>query len=140
MVGQVTVWLAPLDAEECRRRLGDRGVGRVAVSMGALPAILPVNYAVMDGDVVFRTGPGSKLDAAVSGAVVAFEVDRIEIVPHGGWSVLVVGVARPISDPDDLARAERLPLVPWADSQRDTFVRIESARITGRELTVHPPG
>jgi nitroimidazol reductase NimA-like FMN-containing flavoprotein (pyridoxamine 5'-phosphate oxidase superfamily) len=128
--------LAPLDADECRRRLGDRGVGRVGVSCGALPAILPVNYALLDGDIVFRTGPGTKLAAAVRGAVVAFEVDRIDLLPHGGWSVLVVGIARPITDPETLARAECLPLAPWADGHRDCFIRIDTARITGRELTV----
>jgi uncharacterized protein len=52
-----------------------------------------------------------------------------------GWSVLAVGTARPITDGDELARAERLPLSPWADGARDTFIRLVGARITGRELT-----
>jgi nitroimidazol reductase NimA-like FMN-containing flavoprotein (pyridoxamine 5'-phosphate oxidase superfamily) len=133
MGGRLTV----LDQAECQRRLSDRAVGRVAVSVGALPAIFPVNYAVLDGDVVFRTGPGSKLDAAVAGAVVAFEIDHVDAMSHAGWSVLVVGVARKVTDPATLARAARLPLSSWADGDReDAFVRIESGRVTGRQVGV----
>jgi uncharacterized protein len=131
--------LVPLNDDECRRRLGRGGIGRVAVTIGDLPAIFPVNYAMLDGDVVFRTGPGTKLDAAVAGAVIAFEIDHIDPFSHTGWSVLVVSTARPICDPDELARAERLPLAPWADGERDTFVRLETVRITGRELTTTAP-
>ena len=133
----MAVRLVELDPEECLRRLERGGVGRVGVSVGALPAIFPVNFAMLDGDVVFRSGPGTKLGAAATGEVVAFEIDHADTFGHTGWSVLVVGVARPITDPDALAEARRLPLSSWADGDRDTFVRLESARITGRELSVH---
>ena len=127
--------MVELDREACSRRLGAGGIGRAAVTVGALPAIFPVNFAVLDGDVVFRTGPGTKLDAAVAGAVIAFEIDHFDAFSHTGWSVLVVGTARPITDPGEQARAEHLPLTPWADGRRDTFVRIHAAKVTGRELT-----
>jgi uncharacterized protein len=136
IVGVMAARIVELDQQECRRRLGTGGIGRAGVTVGALPAIFPVNYAVSDGDIVFRTGPGTKLDAAASGAVIAFEVDNIDPFSHTGWSVLVVGTARPITDPEEQARAEHLPLAPWAEGCRDTFVRLESAKMTGRELTV----
>src|SRR5262249_23502314 len=62
----------------CLARLGGNGVGRVAVSVGALPAVLPVNYARRGRDVYFRTAAGTKLAAAVQNAVVAFEVDHVD--------------------------------------------------------------
>jgi len=127
--------LVELDRDACLRKLGDRGIGRVAVSINALPAILPVNYAMLDGDVVFRTGPGTKLDAAAAGVVVAFEIDQADPYLHAGWSVLVVGVARPITDARARALASRLPLTPWADGDRDTFVRLDTMLVSGRELT-----
>jgi nitroimidazol reductase NimA-like FMN-containing flavoprotein (pyridoxamine 5'-phosphate oxidase superfamily) len=127
--------LVKLNRDDCLRRLGRAGVGRVAVSVGALPAIFPVNYAMLDSDIVFRTGPGSKLDAALVGSVVAFEIDHFDAMSHTGWSVLVVGKARPIADPVTLARAASLSLTPWADGERDTFVRIETTVISGRQLT-----
>jgi uncharacterized protein len=131
--------LVPIEREECLRRLSRGGVGRAGLSAGALPAIFPVNYAMLDGDVVFRSGPGTKLEAAEAGEVIAFEIDDVDPVGHTGWSVLVVGVARPITEPQLLERARHLPLSAWADGQRDTYVRLECAKVTGRELTVAAP-
>ena len=74
-----------------------------------------VNYAVLDDDIVFRTRPGTKLNAALSDAVVAFEIDQTDPRDHSGWSVVVIGVARPITDDATLARAGALALMPWAD-------------------------
>ena len=61
--------------------------------LARLPAIIPVNYRVIDGAVVFWTSPGSKMSAAAEGAVVAFEVDDYQLADRSGWSVLVVGRA-----------------------------------------------
>jgi nitroimidazol reductase NimA-like FMN-containing flavoprotein (pyridoxamine 5'-phosphate oxidase superfamily) len=130
--------MVELDREECARRLASGGIGRAAVSIGGLPAVFPVNFALLEGDVVFRTGPGTKLDAATAGSVIAFEIDHFDGYSHTGWSVLVVGAARRITDLEEQARAEHLPLTPWADGHRDTFVRLEATRITGRELTYSP--
>lgn len=127
--------LIELHRDDCERRLGRCGTGRVALSVNALPAIFPVNYAVLDGDIVFRTGPGTKLDAALNGSVVAFEIDHAEPMSHRGWSVMVIGEAGPITDPETLARAAALPLTPWAPGERDMFVRIKSVIVTGRELS-----
>jgi len=130
------VELEELSHEECDHLLHTAAVGRVAISVGALPVILPVNYAMLDGDIVIRTGGGTKLDAALRGAVVAFEIDQFDPVYHGGWSVLVQGRASEIADPLDHARAVQLPLEPWADGTRDRFVRIRTERLSGRRLVV----
>ena len=124
-----------LSTAECFLRLGRGGIGRVAVTIKALPAIFPVNYAVLDGDVVFRSADGSKLNAAANHAVVAFEVDDSETMSHTGWSVLVVGHAHVVSEPDDLARVAALPLSPWSPGADDAYVRIATSVISGRELT-----
>lgn len=126
--------LEVLDIAECRMLLAGATVGRVAVSVHAVPAVFPVNFALLDGDVVFRTGTGTKLDAAVRHAVVAFEVDQVDPLYHEGWSVLVVGMADELRDPQLLARARELPLRPWAEGPRDHVVRIGSEIVTGRRL------
>jgi nitroimidazol reductase NimA-like FMN-containing flavoprotein (pyridoxamine 5'-phosphate oxidase superfamily) len=125
--------LAP---EECLRLLASVPVGRVGVTIDALPAVLPVNFVVHEGAVVFRTVPGTKLDAATAGAVVAFEADGYGTnLDPNGWSVLVRGVAREIADPADVAEARRLPLESWAwDGGADRFVRIELTVVTGRRV------
>ncbi|MDE3086994.1 MAG: pyridoxamine 5'-phosphate oxidase family protein [Acidobacteriota bacterium] len=109
-------------------------VGRVAVSIGAVPAVFPVNFGVVDGTIVFRTGTGTKLDAATRNAVVAFEVDDLDPLYHEGWSVLVVGVADELTDRALLQRAEALPLSPWAPGRRDHFVRLQPEFVSGRRI------
>jgi nitroimidazol reductase NimA-like FMN-containing flavoprotein (pyridoxamine 5'-phosphate oxidase superfamily) len=126
-----------LSREECLRLLATVPVGRVAVSVGALPAILPVNFAVLGDDIVFRTAPGSKLDAAVRNAVVAFEADAYDPVYHTGWSVLVTGVAEEVTDPATVRAVGQLPLEPWAlDGLADHVVRIRTEVISGRRIRV----
>jgi uncharacterized protein len=100
--------------------------------MGALPAILPVQYLLWDDDVVFRTAPGTKLTAALLGAVVGFEIDGTEDDLSHGWSVLVVGHATEVRDPATLALARQLPLQPWSAAERDHFVRIPTEHMSGR--------
>src|SRR5205823_6700484 len=85
--------LQMLSPGECERLLAQTTVGRVGISIGALPVVLPVNYAMLDGDVVVRTSPGTKLDAALAGSVVAFEVDQVDPIYHEGSSVLPQGRA-----------------------------------------------
>jgi hypothetical protein len=127
--------LVTLSFEECYRRLGRAGLGRIAVTVGALPAIFPVNYALWGYDIVFRTTPGTKLDAAVSKAVVAFEVDGHDAVTHTGWSVLVVGPCRPVTDPVELRDTSRLPLTRWARAGGpESTVCIRAELVSGRVL------
>lgn len=87
-----------LSEDQARGMLATGGVGRVGVTIGALPAIFPVNYRMIDGSIVFRTAPGSKMSAAAAGAVVAFEVDDYQLANRSGWSVLAVGRAEVVHD------------------------------------------
>ena len=126
--------LEELSRSECLQLLGHQYIGRVVVTMGALPVALPVNFAMLGDDVVFRTGEGGKLDAAARGAVVAFEVDSFDAISHTGWSVLVTGPAAELTDREDVAAALRLPLRAWAGGPRDHFVRITSTLVSGRRI------
>jgi hypothetical protein len=130
-----------LNREDCLRHLGRTGVGRVAVCVGALPAIFPVNYAMRSEDVVFRTTPGTKLAAAVRNAVVAFEVDHSDRMSHTSWSVMIVGPSDEISDPTELAATDRLPLTRWAGAGGpESTVCIRADLISGQELVNPTPG
>lgn len=119
---------------ECRALLAAGSVGRVAITVGALPAILPVNYSILDDDVVFRAGDGSKLRAALERAVVAFEIDGIDDERQAGWSVLVVGHATALWRQADIDRAQALELRPWAPGPLDHFVRVTTGMISGRRI------
>jgi len=129
--------IVALSREECAALLATAVVGRVGLSMGALPVVLPVNFAVLDDeDIVFRTAEGTKFHAAAAGAVVAFEADGYEPSGRGGWSVLVQGVAQVVSDAIELAQLSALAIDPWAvDGSADRFVRIRAERVTGRRFS-----
>ncbi|HVN49800.1 MAG TPA: pyridoxamine 5'-phosphate oxidase family protein [Acidimicrobiales bacterium] len=123
-----------LDPTECRDLLVATTIGRVGISVDALPVILPVNYRMLDDAILIRTAEGSKLSAAWKGAVVAFEIDDYDPLSHTGWSVLVQGTARVLTAPGELARARRMPLEPWAHPDEGAFVAISCDLMSGRRI------
>ena len=129
-----------LDSAQCLDLMARATVGRVGVTVGALPAIFPVNFALAEGAVVFRTGDGTKLAAATDHTVVAFEVDDWDPIEHSGWSVLAVGRACVVHDPDEEARLRRLRLAPWAGGTREHFVRMPIEIVSGRRIDHTPTG
>ncbi|MFD0899177.1 pyridoxamine 5'-phosphate oxidase family protein [Actinomadura sediminis] len=124
-----------LSRAECLVLLRSAAVGRVVYTDQALPAILPVTYA-MDGDqaLIIRTAPGSKFDAALRGAIVAFEIDDVDTAARTGWSVTVVGPARAVTSEAEAHRLARLLPRPWVPGRRDAFIRITVRQVSGRRL------
>lgn len=123
-----------LDVDECWAHLGQRWVGRLAVSVSNRPDIFPVNYVVDSGAVVVQTAPGFKLAAAVLGSGVAFEVDEIDEVTRTGWSVVIHGKATEVESVEGLLEAQDLHVGPWAAGEKNHFIRIEPDEITGRRI------
>jgi len=123
-----------LSTEECLSLLRSRLLGRVAVQLGEMPSILLVNYALLDGDVVFRTDPGSKPLAALMNVLFAFEVDEADPRTRSGWSVVVVGYSEQLRDRATLARVDELGLKPWVTEGRDFVVRIRTRTVTERRI------
>ncbi|MGW7363517.1 pyridoxamine 5'-phosphate oxidase family protein [Streptomyces sp. NPDC054841] len=127
--------LRDLSPDECRTLLSTHGVGRVAVSTPDGPAVVPVNYEVFDDAIAFRTAPDS-VPAAAVGADVAFEVDHLDEATSQGWSVLVVGPAQAVTDPDAVRRlADRAHTEPWAGGEREMWVSIQPTRLSGRRIS-----
>lgn len=124
--------LEVLGGDECLRMLETVCVGRLGLTSGALPTVLPVNYRMVGNQVVFRTSSGSKLAAAARNAVVAFEADDLDPVSRTGWSVLVVGVAREV--PEDGALAEQADVDRWAPGHGDRLVAVSTDVVSGRRL------
>jgi nitroimidazol reductase NimA-like FMN-containing flavoprotein (pyridoxamine 5'-phosphate oxidase superfamily) len=137
-----------LTERQAHQLLAAGEVGRVGITIGALPAIFPVNYRLIDDAIVFRTGPGSKLSAAAEGAVVAFEVDDYQLADRSGWSVLVVGPAEVVNDPGMESRVADAGLEPFPDgsgassceSCRPSSLVVASSTAPGRRATDQSPG
>jgi nitroimidazol reductase NimA-like FMN-containing flavoprotein (pyridoxamine 5'-phosphate oxidase superfamily) len=123
-----------LPREECLRLVGTVPIGRVVTTRRALPVALPVNFAVVDDAVVFRSAAGTKLYSATRTAVVGFEVDDFDSTRRTGWSVLIVGGSRVVDDPGLIERFESLVPRAWAPGPFPAFVRIEVVQITGRRI------
>ena len=125
-----------LASHECLDLLRGAEVGRLAVSIGELPDIFPINYVVDRGTVVFRTAEGTKLAASVLGAGVAFEADGYDGAAGEAWSVVVKGFAIEIEQLHDYFDALDLPLFPWHAGRKQRFIRIQPVAITGRRFHV----
>jgi hypothetical protein len=119
----------PIAAEECWKLLASGSMGRIALSLHALPVILPVQY-YLDGPVIVvcfgrREIPEQSLDA-----VIAFTADEIDPVSRAGWSVQVVGRAT-------VPRRLGLPL-PCGWPAAGQIIRIEPGTVTGFRLRLCP--
>ncbi|MEO6317928.1 MAG: pyridoxamine 5'-phosphate oxidase family protein [Acidimicrobiales bacterium] len=127
--------LEVLDRSECLRLLSQASLGRVAFTSGALPCVLPVSFQLDDERILVRTRSGGRLDLALRGSVVAFEVDDLDADAHTGWSVSLTGCANAVCDPDALGGARRTPIDRWTSSPDDSLVAISTEVLTGRRVT-----
>ena len=128
-----------LSEDQCLRLISGGGIGRIAYASRFGPAVLPVNYAVQDGAVVFRTAADGPLDEDLRTGItdadykVAFEIDSIDLATRQGWSVLVQGPAHHVTGTGQDA-VRRAGIESWAPGPRELLVRIVPSRITGRRV------
>jgi len=126
--------LRQLSRDECLTLMASVPVGRIIYTRRALPAVELVNFALDHGDIVIRTDRSGKLAAATRGAVVAFEVDQVDLAGQTGWSVTAIGPSTEVTDPGELARLRTIGLKSWALGERDHFIRISPVMLNGRHL------
>jgi nitroimidazol reductase NimA-like FMN-containing flavoprotein (pyridoxamine 5'-phosphate oxidase superfamily) len=126
--------LETLGAAECRTLLADAGVGRLAHTSGALPAISPVRFAVRDGSLVIPAAAGSPVAAAGRGTVVAVQADCFDAATGSGWSVTAVGTAHLVRDPAELARLAATAPEPWAPGRSRAYVSVDLGVLTGTRV------
>jgi uncharacterized protein len=128
--------LIDIDPDDCADLLGCAPIGRLGVVVHGHPEIFPVNhvYDRETGCVVFPTDARTKLHAALNEPEVAFEVDCVSPEGDRGWSVLVVGHAEEITDPDTIARVARQRSVLWRTETRVHWLRIVPSKVTGRRI------
>ena len=129
-----------LDEAECLRLISPGGIGRI-VYMGRYGlTVLPVNYKLHDGSILFRTGQdsptGEDLQTGIAHAEyqVAFEIDNIDPAAHEGWSVLIHGPAHQMTTDAERALVEESGVEPWGPGPKELAIRITPDRIAGRRL------
>lgn len=107
-------------------------LGRLVTDVDGQPEIFPVNFAVQERTILFRTAEGTKLVSAAINDRVLFEVDQHEL--EEGWSVIVKGSARVVRNSEDLDAASQAGLRPWTATTKQHFVRIRPLSVTGRRF------
>lgn len=130
--GEVTV----LEEQQCWDFLRSEELGRLAFRLADEVHIVPVNYAVDSGALLFRTAPGDKLLSVAIGGKVAFEVDHVG--EDRAQSVVVRGTARILGE-DEAQRAELVALRPWVGTYKYNVVEIAPESVTGRSFALGRP-
>src|SRR5215831_3090183 len=76
---------------ECLQLISAGGVGRIGYTGRCGPTVVPVNYALYEGTIVFRTGQHSPMGEDLRTGIehaeskVAFEIDEISPATRVGW-------------------------------------------------------
>lgn len=124
-----------LRLHECEALLRAGVVGRVGITTSTGPHILPVNYSVVDGAIIFRTSPYSLLGTYGRDTLLAFEIDYFDHTYHRGCSVLARGRSSVVSDAAELDHIRKVwEPQPWASGIRTLFIRLHWTELTGRQL------
>jgi nitroimidazol reductase NimA-like FMN-containing flavoprotein (pyridoxamine 5'-phosphate oxidase superfamily) len=133
--------LEELDKAECLRLIASGGIGRIGYSGRYGPTVMPVNYQLYDGTIVFRTAQDSATDEDLRTGIanaeykVAFEIDEFDTAARTGWSVLVQGSAHHVESAAERASVAGAGVEPWPGEDRELFLRIVPSRVTGRRIS-----
>jgi nitroimidazol reductase NimA-like FMN-containing flavoprotein (pyridoxamine 5'-phosphate oxidase superfamily) len=129
-----------LDESECLRLIAGQEIGRLAYTGRYDLTVLPVNYRLVDGTILFRTAQdsltGEDLRTGIAHADfrVSFEVDHFNEVTHEGWSVLIQGPAHHLDSGAQQESVRSAEVEPWPSGEKDHFIRITPVRVTGRRI------
>lgn len=111
-------------------------LGRLVTYFGGQLEIFPVNFAVQNGTLLFRTAEGTKLFTTVMNDQVLFEVDAHSVTD--GWSVVVRGTAHVLSSADEIREAEQARLLPWIPTVKTRYVRVTPSEVSARRFKFGP--
>lgn len=137
MDDEYDIMIDVLDEATCWRLAVRAGFGRVGFVLDDEVTVLPVNVAVTDGRVVFRTSSDTSLARAGNGSSVAFETDHTDRVAESGWSVVIRGRLWDVTDRPETADWHQLLVRPWAPPPREVWMAIEPSAVTGRMIHRH---
>jgi len=128
--------ITELSDDECLALLETTTVGRIAFVDGQGQQLVPVNFALMDGAIYFRTLPDGFLAQLARGHDdVAFGVDHQDVF-RDGWNVTVRGSAREVEDRATINQVlSNHRLKPWAGGVRPLVIKISPASIAGRRVS-----
>jgi nitroimidazol reductase NimA-like FMN-containing flavoprotein (pyridoxamine 5'-phosphate oxidase superfamily) len=124
-----------LSEERCWELLASQDTGRFGFVYKNRVMILPVSYLIHNKAIYFRTSATGTIGDAVPRLSSSFEIDEARSDRSEGWSVLVSGPSSHVEEPDLLTYLwGRATEEPWAGGERNSFIRIHAAVVTGRHV------
>ena len=130
--------LEPLDERECLQLIGAGRLGRLTYTGRFGPTVLPVQYKLHEGSIVFYTFQDTFTEEDLRTGIahaeyqVAFEIDQFDPETLEGWIVLVVGPAHHVDTEAERASIISAGADPWPEAESEHLVRVQPIRIGGR--------
>jgi hypothetical protein len=121
-----------LSEQECWELLATASVGRLALSVRALPVIVPVQYYLDGRRLAVCLGHRALPERALNETVIAFAADSIDPMTRTGWLVLVQGrsvIPRGLRIDTDCG---------WPAETQAQVVEIEPGRVNGQRMHLCP--
>lgn len=106
-MSQVRSSFHALTTDECLRLLAHNRVGRLALTDGALPCVLPVQYEQRGRALLLRTPGHHRVGPGIEGQVVGFETDDLDLDHGDGWCVAVIGTVHVLPAPSTVDPVHR---------------------------------
>lgn len=128
-----------IDRDGCMRLLRASEFGRLALAISGAPEIFPVNYRLVDDQIIIRSADGAKV-RAVGHTKACFEIDGTDLANCTGWSVVVKGRLEELDrfDAHGLERAEAAGVEPWAGGERPHVLCVHIEQLSGRRVGTIP--
>ncbi|GGV35384.1 hypothetical protein GCM10010495_60480 [Kitasatospora herbaricolor] len=126
-------------AEECTREqslelLRQTVIGRLIHTDDAMPAVTPSCFTLDSlGEVVIPL-PASWRADLMDGEVVGFETDRFDEQTLQGWTVLVVGRSRLVTDPGKIEALKDGGPLHWGHRPTRGYLSIHPELVTGQRF------
>ena len=117
-----------LNAEQCWDLLRSQELGRLAFRLTDEVHLVPINYAVVDERILFRTAEGDKLLGITMHPEVVFEIDSHD--HETAQSVILRGTARRLEEHEEHEVSDLLR--SWVSTPKYNVVEITPTEVTGR--------
>ncbi|MGA7420394.1 MAG: pyridoxamine 5'-phosphate oxidase family protein [Acidimicrobiales bacterium] len=112
-----------LSREECLDKLGGTSVGRIAITVEAIPTVVAVRFVVNGNRLIFDVIGGSVPGEVFDNVIVGFQADSFDAHGRRGWTVSGTGFVR------------RLKLSElWTDNELEIASEIQFSLLSGHEL------
>jgi uncharacterized protein len=127
--------LPVLPHDGCLALLASWNIGRISLTVGALPAVVPVTYQCLGGDVIIGLNDGPALRRLAGETIIALEVDNATSSAVT-WAVLVIGRAIEVTNPDERTEFRALEVASSSNGiAHSHYVRLRPDHISGYHST-----